>query len=112
MATRFHAAAACAAFVLACASSAPCAQTVVPPVSGVGPHPVGCTNVEQDFARVPAGETADMYWRGVASDGKERYVDALLVAPANALTRTFVAPGDTDLYDRWAGKAVDYFFIA
>ena len=53
-----------------------------------------------------------MYWRGVASDGAERYVDTLLVAPANALTRTFVAPGDTDLYDRWAGTAVDYVFIA
>jgi len=109
MATRFQAAAACAALVLACAASA---QTVVPPMSGVGPHPVGCTNVEQDLSRVPAGETADMYWRGVASDGKERYVDALLVAPANALTTTFVAPGDTDLYDRWAGTPVDYVFIA
>jgi hypothetical protein len=112
MAIRFHAAAACAAFVLACASSAPRAQTVIPPVSGVGPHPVGCTNVEQDFSRVPAGDTADMYWRGVASDGTERYVDTLLVSPANALTRTFVAPGDADLYDRWAGTAVDYVFIA
>ena len=35
-------------------------QTVVPPLPVVGPYPVACTNVEQDFARVPPGETADM----------------------------------------------------
>jgi hypothetical protein len=81
-------------------------QTVVPPLPIVGPYPVACTNVEQDFARVPRGETADMYWRGVTSGGKERYVDALLVSPTGALTSTFAAPNDTDLYDRWAGTSV------
>lgn len=109
---RCNATAACAAILLACTATALPAQTVVPPMSGAGPNPVGCTNVEQDFSRVPSGETADMYWRGVASDGKERYVDALLVSPASALTATFVAPGDADLYDRWAGTPVDYVFIA
>jgi len=62
------------------------AQTVVRPLSVTGPYPVACTNVEQDFARVPAGETAEMYWRGASTGSKKRYVDALLVAPANALT--------------------------
>ncbi|HEY1328998.1 MAG TPA: hypothetical protein VGI14_18825 [Casimicrobiaceae bacterium] len=88
------------------------AQTVVPPLPIAGPYPVGCTNVEQDFGRVPQGETADMYWRGAASGGKERYVDALLVDPANALVATFVAPGDSDLYDRWAGTPVTDVFLA
>src|SRR5580765_5868073 len=88
------------------------AQTVVPPLPVVGPYPVACTNVEQDFARVPPGETADMYWRGQSGGGKERYVDALLVSPTGALTSTFVAPNDTDLYDRWAGTPVDYVFLA
>jgi predicted dienelactone hydrolase len=88
------------------------AQTVVPPLPVTGPSPVGCTNVEQDFTRVPQGETPDLYWRGVASGGKERYVDALLVDPANALMSTFVAPADSDLYDRWAGTAVTYVFLA
>jgi hypothetical protein len=87
-------------------------QTVVPPLPVVGPYSVACTNVEQDFARVPPGETADMYWRGVTSGGKERYVDALLVSPTGALTSTFAAPNDTDLYDRWAGTPVVYVFLA
>src|SRR3954471_11090686 len=98
--------------IAACIASAAQGQTVVPPLPPTGPYPVGCTNVEQDFSRVPAGETADMYWRGVASDGKERYVDALLVAPANTLSKALVVPADADLYDRWAGTSVDYVFIA
>jgi len=87
------------------------AQSVVPPLPVTGPYPVACTNVEQDFTRVAHGETPDMYWRGASSGGKERYVDALLVAPAAALTSTFVAPGDKDLYDRWAGTPVSYVFL-
>ena len=62
------------------------AQTVVRPLSVTGPYPVACTNVEQDSAPVPAGEIAEMYWRGASTGSKKRYVDALLVAPANALT--------------------------
>src|SRR6476619_1153341 len=58
------------------------AQTVLPPVPISGPYPVACTNIEQDLTRVAAGETAEMYWRGASSGGKERYVDALLVSPA------------------------------
>jgi predicted dienelactone hydrolase len=85
---------------------------VVPPLPTTGPHPVACSNVEQDFSRVPPGESADLFWRGVASDGKERYVDALLVAPSAALTATFVAPGDRDLYARWTSQPVEYVFLA
>ena len=104
---------ACLAAVLAaCGAALVSAQTVVPPLPVTGPHPVACTNVEQDFARVPSGETAEMYWRGVASGGSERYVDALLVAPSAALTTTFTAPGDDDLYDRWANQPVRYVFLA
>jgi dienelactone hydrolase len=88
------------------------AQTVVPPLPLTGPYPVGCTNVEQDLSRVPAGETAEMFWRGVSTGGTTRYVDALLVSPADTLRSTFTAPPDRDLYDRWAGTAVDYVFLA
>jgi hypothetical protein len=56
------------ALALAVATAAH-AQTVVPPLPLTGPYPVGCTNVEQDLSRLPAGETAQMYWRGV-SDGR------------------------------------------
>jgi predicted dienelactone hydrolase len=87
------------------------AQTIVPPLRVTGPNPVGCSNVEQDFSRVPTGETAEMYWRGVASGGIERYVTTLFVAPASALVTTFTAPADPDLYDRWAGQPVTYAFL-
>jgi len=88
------------------------AQSVIPPLPTAGPYPVACTNVEQDLSRVPAGETASQYWRGVASGDKVRYVDSLLVSPANALASTFAAPGDPDLYDRWAGQPVTYVYLA
>src|SRR5689334_16360502 len=100
------------ALVAAIVAAAARAQTVVPPLPLTGPHPVACTNVEQDFTRVKTGETAEMYWRGVASGGSERYVDALLVAPAAALATTFTAPDDDALYDRWAGHPVRYVFLA
>ena len=98
--------------IAACAGLAARAQTAVPPVPTTGPNPVACTNVEQDLSRVQSGETADMYWRGLASDGKVRYIDSLLVAPADALKSTLVTPSDPDLYDRWAGQPVAYVFIA
>jgi predicted dienelactone hydrolase len=105
--------AAAAVFVVALAlASRAAAQAVVPPMPIDGPFPVACTNVEQDLARVPAGETAEMYWRGVTIRGQERYVEALLVSPSNALRSTFTAPADVDLYDRWAGKPVAYVFLA
>jgi hypothetical protein len=112
MSARCRAAAATLAVCALCINPDARSQTVVPPLPSTGAYPVACTNVEQDFTRVQSGETAQMYWRGVASGGKERYVDALLVAPSNALASTFVAPADTDLYDRWAGQPVSYVFIA
>ncbi len=100
------------ALIAACAAVDAASQTVVPPLPTTGAYPVGCTNVEQDFSRVPSGETAQMYWRGAASGGEERYVDALLVAPSAALASTLLAPPDAELYDRWAGQPVSYVFIA
>jgi len=78
------------------------------PVPTPGPHPVGCSNIEQDFDRVPPGETAAMYWRGVATDEGERYVTTLLLQPEHALVTTFVAPTDASLYSRWNGQALTY----
>jgi hypothetical protein len=79
-----------------------------PPVALPGPYPVGCSNLEQDFARVPQGETAESYWRGLATEEGERYVTDLLADPANALVTTFVAPADGSLYSRWAGRTLTY----
>ena len=100
-----------AAIAIALLSLGVHAQTV-PALPITGPYPVACTNVEQDLGRVPAGETPEMYWRGASSGGKERYVDALLVSPANALTSTVTPPNDADLYDRWAGRPISYVFLA
>ena len=95
---------------LAALSSLAVAQSL-PPIPSPGPHPVGCSNVEQDFDRVPPGETAQMYWRGFASADAERYVTALLTDPQHALVATFTAPADQALYARWAGKTVTYALL-
>jgi predicted esterase len=100
--------ASCLAFVV----QGTAAQSVIPPLPTTGPYPVACTNVEQDLSRVPQGETASLYWRGVASGDTVRYVDVLLESPGNALTSTFTAPGDGALYDRWAGQPVSYVYLA
>ncbi len=97
---------------LALFAHAASSQSVIPPLPTTGPYPVACTNVEQDLSRVTDGETADMYWRGVASGDKVRYVDQLLVSPGNALASTFPAPGDGDLFDRWAGQPLSYVYLA
>ena len=56
-----------------------------------GAYPVGCSNVEQDFSRVQAGETAQQYWEGYPSGSRERYVEQLLAELARgAKTRRAV----------------------
>ena len=60
------------ATVLALLGHVASAQSVIPPLPTTGPYPVACTNVEQDLSRVPEGETASLYWRGVASGDKVR----------------------------------------
>lgn len=88
------------------------AQSVVPPLPAPGPYPVACTNVEQDLSRLAPGETPDLYWRGVATEEKERYVTTLLASRADALTGSFVVPADAELFDRWAGDTVVYAYLA
>jgi len=112
MHVRVGAVASLAALGLALAAPNAAAQSVIPPLPTTGPYPVACTNVEQDLSRVPSGDTADMYWRGLASGDTVRYVDALLLSPANALVSTFTAPGDEKLFDRWAGRPVTYVHLA
>jgi hypothetical protein len=94
---------------LAIASSAASAAdslAVIPPIARPGPYPVACSNVAQDFSRVGANETADLYWRGVPrDDGSPRYVTDLLSEPG-ALTYGYTAPGDGDLFGRYANRAI------
>lgn len=94
--------------------TAPPAQAqVVPPLPVPGPYSVACSNVAQDFARVPPGDAADSYWEGSPSaSGAPRYLTDLLADPANTLSVTINAPGDTTLYGSFAGKQVAYVLLA
>ena len=79
-----------------------------------GPYPIACSNVAQDFARVPAGgEAAKDYWEGKpAPDGTPRYVTDLLSDPANALSLSVNVPNDSNLYGSFAGRPVGFAVIA
>jgi hypothetical protein len=86
---------------------------VVPPLPLPGPYPVACSNVAQDFSRVPPGENPQDYWDGTPhSDGSPRYITDLLADPANTLDLTLTAPSNGDLYGSFAGKNVQYVIIA
>ncbi len=78
---------------------------------GVGPFPVACSNIEQDFSRVQPGETADDYWEGIPRDGQSRYVTDLLVDPANALQLPVRIPDDPDLFPDRSGQTFPYVVV-
>lgn len=89
------------------------APTPVPPLALPGPYPIACSNVAQDFARVPPGEAAQDFWEGrPAADGTPRDMAALLTEPVNALTVTVTAPIDTTLYGSFAGRPVGFVVLA
>jgi len=71
-----------------------------------GPYAVGCSNIEQDFSRVSAGETAQNYWEGVPDGSRERYVTQLFVDPADVLTANISVPDDPELFVDRAGQQV------
>jgi predicted dienelactone hydrolase len=76
-----------------------------------GAFPVGCSNVEQDFTRVQPGETAQQYWEGFPTGSAERYVDQLLVDPADVLRVDLRVPDDRELYVDRADTTVAYDFV-
>ena len=80
-------------------ASAADSLAVVAPVARPGPYPVACSNIAQDFSRLMRLETADQYWRGLSrSDGSPRYVTDLLSEPEGALSYSYGAPADTELF--------------
>jgi predicted dienelactone hydrolase len=88
------------------ASSAADPLADVVPLAQPGRFPVACSNVAQDFARVPAGESAEGFWRGLPAGGRARYVSDLLSDPANSLVSTFVVPNDSALFAGYEGRTV------
>jgi len=97
-------------FYAAVASGDP--SLVVQPLALPGPYPVGCSNVAQDFSRVPSGESAESYWEGIPrDDGSSRYATDLLANPADTLAVTVNAPNDSNVYGSFAGQTVPYVVL-
>lgn len=79
---------------------------VVAPLPPMGGHAVACSNIEQDFARVPAGATYDDLWTG-----RKGYVTDLLVDPVHALVVQQPFGSDSELFGSFAGKSAPYLVL-
>jgi predicted dienelactone hydrolase len=87
--------------------------TVVQPLPLPGQYAVACSNVAQDFSRVPVGVNATDYWEGTSStDGPSKYITDILADPADTLIVNVTAPNDGMLYGSFAGKQVPFVVIA
>ena len=105
IAARVRAAAAAACLYAAVAHG----QAALPvPPAAPGAYAVGCSNVEQDFTRVPAGVRPEAYWEGLPLDSTGRYVTDLLVDPAHAFVVPLPLPADGTLFGPFAGATVPY----
>jgi predicted dienelactone hydrolase len=94
-------------------SGAPAPTVVVQPLPLPGPYEVACSNVDQDFSRLVAGEDVQSYWEGASSgDGTPRYATDLLADPDNTLIATVAAPQDSNLYGSFAGDNVAFVVLA
>jgi predicted dienelactone hydrolase len=84
---------------------------IVPSLNGK--YPVGCSNVEQDFSRLRAGEAASDYWEGNPLSDGSHYVTELLVSPADALTYKVTVPtkSQIDVFEKQGGKQLQYAAI-
>ena len=98
-----------AAFALVVVATAARAESIPP--FGPGPNPVGCSNVAQDFSRVPAGDSPQDYWEGKPAGSTRRYVTDLLADPANAVTVTLAIPNDGGLYGSYANQSYPYVML-
>lgn len=69
-----------------------------------GPYAVGCSNIAQDFSRVPTGESAKDFWEGTPSGSTARYITDLLADPANTVIVNLAIPNDGELFGAYAGQ--------
>ncbi len=97
---------------LLCTTTASASSGIVPALNGR--FAVGCSNVEQDFSRLRAGESAPDYWEGNPLSDGSHYVTELLVSPANALTYSVAVPtvSQLDVFEKQGGKQLAYAAIA
>jgi predicted dienelactone hydrolase len=82
----------------------------IPPF-GPGPNAVGCSNVAQDFTRVPASDSAQDYWEGNPAGSTHRYVTDLLADPANTLIVNLAVPNDGGLFGSYANQSFPYVML-
>jgi predicted dienelactone hydrolase len=82
----------------------------IPPL-GPGPNPVGCSNVAQDFTRVPVGDSAQDFWEGNPAGNTQRYITDLLADLANTVTVNLAVPNDGGLYGPYAARSFPYVML-
>jgi uncharacterized membrane protein YedE/YeeE len=82
----------------------------IPPF-GPGPNAVGCSNVAQDFTRVPAGDSAQDYWEGKPAGNTHRYITDLLADPGNTVTVNLAVPNDGGLFGSYANQSFPYVML-
>jgi hypothetical protein len=97
--------------LLAIALSFNAAAEVVAPLPPIGPHAVGCSNVEQDFSRIPAGESAQDYWEGLPRGSTPRFITDLLVDPSRSLVYQQTFPDDSSVFGSFAGRTMPYVLV-
>lgn len=97
--------------LLASATTAWSDSLAVMPPLGIGPYPVGCSNIVQDFTRVAPGDDVQTYWEGVPRNGNGRYITDLLADPAHTLQLDLAVPNDRGLFGDYAGTHVPYVVI-
>lgn len=79
---------------------------VVPPLPP-GAHPVGCSDIAQDFSRLEPGENPQQYWEGIpASNGRGRYVTELLAEPSSTPVVAVSFPDNDDVFGDEAGDTL------
>jgi predicted dienelactone hydrolase len=102
-----------AAVVIAAAlpSAAHAAASGPIPALPPGPYPVGCSNIVQDFSRVPSGESAKDYWEGTPNGNTPRYITDLLADPANTIVVNLAIPNDGELFGSYAGQTKPYVLL-
>jgi hypothetical protein len=96
---------------VAVALSINAAADVVPPLPPVGPYAVGCSNVEQDFSRIPPGESAEDYWEGLPRGDTPRFITDLLVDPSRSLVYQQTFPEDSSVFGSFAGRTMPYALV-
>lgn len=80
---------------------------VAPPRPLAGPYPIACSNLAQDFNRLPPGEPAELSWEGFPrSNGSNRYITDLLTEPNDTLTVRYTPPDDAALFGPWRGQTL------